>query len=62
MRLVTELMRLAQAPTNKASDKVSAIAGIPKIEAAMQRVVELDEFHDDGGAHLYLGALEVFSS
>lgn len=34
-----------------------AIAEIPKIEALMRRVVELDESHDRGGAHLYLGVL-----
>jgi hypothetical protein len=34
-----------------------AIAEIPKIEALMQRVVELAETHDDGGAHLYVGVL-----
>jgi hypothetical protein len=34
-----------------------AIAEIPKIEALMQRVVELDDSHERGGAHLYLGVL-----
>lgn len=35
----------------------SAIAEISRVEAIMQRVVELDEFHADGRAHLYLGVL-----
>ncbi|MFU8857023.1 MAG: TRAP transporter TatT component family protein [Deferrisomatales bacterium] len=35
----------------------SAVAELPKIEAAMARVVELDEGHEAGGAHLYLGVL-----
>jgi hypothetical protein len=34
-----------------------AIADLPKIEAAMRRVVTLDEAYDHGGAHLYLGVL-----
>lgn len=34
-----------------------AIAEIPKLEAVMQRVLELDGSHDRGGAHLYLGVL-----
>ncbi len=34
-----------------------AIADLPKVEAAMRRVVALDESHDRGGAHLYLGVL-----
>ena len=39
------------------ADDWSAVAEIPKIEALMQRVVELDESYEDGGAHLYLGVL-----
>lgn len=35
----------------------SAVADLPKVEAAMARVAELDEAHDGGGAHLYLGVL-----
>lgn len=38
-------------------DDWSAVADLPQIEAAMKRVVELDEAHDFGGAHLYLGVL-----
>ena len=39
------------------ADDWGAVAEIPKIEALMQRVVELDESHERGGAHLYLGVL-----
>jgi hypothetical protein len=35
----------------------NAIADIPKVRATMQRVVELDEQHEDGAAYLYLGVL-----
>jgi len=35
----------------------NAIADLPKVEAAIRRVIELDESFDDGGAHLYLGVL-----
>jgi len=34
-----------------------AVAELPKIEALMQRVVELDESHAHAGAHLALGVL-----
>lgn len=34
-----------------------AVADLPKVEAAMRRVVALDETYDRGGAHLYLGVL-----
>ena len=34
-----------------------AIADLPKITALMERVVELQETYDDGGAHTYLGVL-----
>ena len=34
-----------------------AIAELPRIRAMMLRVVELDEGHDHGGAHAYLGVL-----
>ena len=40
------------------SDDWSAVADIPKVEALMERVVELDDTYDDGGAHLYLGVLK----
>jgi hypothetical protein len=39
------------------ADDWGAIAEIPKIEALMQRVLELDEAHERGAAHLYLGVL-----
>ncbi|MEE9281172.1 MAG: TRAP transporter TatT component family protein [Myxococcota bacterium] len=39
------------------SDDWGAVAEIPKIEAALERVVELDESYDGGAAHLYLGVL-----
>jgi hypothetical protein len=38
-------------------DDWNAVADLPKVKAAMQRVVELEEDHDRGGAHLYLGVL-----
>ncbi len=34
-----------------------AIADIPKVRATMQRVVELDERHEQGAAYVYLGVL-----
>jgi hypothetical protein len=34
-----------------------AVAELPKIEALMQHVVELDESYEHGGAHLHLGVL-----
>ncbi len=36
-----------------------AIAQLPYVKALLQRVVELDESHRQGGAHLYLGALNA---
>lgn len=39
------------------ADDWSAVAELPKIEALMRRVVEMDESYDHGGAHLYLGVL-----
>lgn len=41
------------------SGDFSAIADIPKIRVIMQRIVELDEGYQNGGAHLYLGVLET---
>jgi hypothetical protein len=38
----------------------NAVAEISRVEAIMQRVVELDEFYQDGQAHLYLGVLATF--
>jgi hypothetical protein len=34
-----------------------AIAQLPKLQALMERVVALDDDHEEGGAHLYLGVL-----
>ena len=39
------------------SEDWGAVAEVPKIEALMRRVVDLDESYDHGGAHLYLGVL-----
>jgi hypothetical protein len=38
----------------------NAVAEISRVEAIMNRVVELDEFYQDGAAHLYLGVLATF--
>ncbi len=38
----------------------NAIAEISRVEVLMQRVVELDEFYQNGAAHLYLGVLATF--
>jgi TRAP transporter T-component len=38
----------------------NAVAEISRVEAIMKRVIELDEFYQDGGAHLYLGVLATF--
>jgi TRAP transporter T-component len=35
----------------------NAIADLPKVRAAMERVVALDETHDHGSARLYLGVM-----
>jgi hypothetical protein len=35
----------------------AAIAEVPKVEALMERVLELDESYEGGGPHLYLGVL-----
>jgi hypothetical protein len=39
------------------SDDWSAVAELPWVEAAMERVLALDERWDDGGVHGYLGTL-----
>ncbi|MCP4119695.1 MAG: hypothetical protein GY737_30695 [Desulfobacteraceae bacterium] len=41
------------------SDSIKALARLPRIEAIMARVVELDEGYMDGSAHIYLGALAM---
>ncbi len=38
-------------------DDWSAIADLPKVKLAMERVATLDENHDHGNAHLYLGVM-----
>jgi hypothetical protein len=38
----------------------NAVAEISRVEAIMQRVVELDEFYQDGAAHVYLGIMASF--
>lgn len=35
----------------------NAIADVPKVRVTMERVVELDEQHDQGAAYVYLGVL-----
>ena len=35
----------------------SAVAELPWVQAAMERVLVLDEAHDNGGIHVYLGIL-----
>ena len=42
-------------------DNWNAIAEISRVESIMMRVVELDESYQDGGAHLYLGAVETLT-
>lgn len=39
------------------SDNWQAIADLPKVEAMMRKILELDENYEQGGAHLYLGIL-----
>ena len=39
------------------TDDWAAVADKARVDAMMQRVVELDEGYDDGAAHLYLGVL-----
>ncbi|MGI9258618.1 MAG: TRAP transporter TatT component family protein [Gammaproteobacteria bacterium] len=37
----------------------SAVGEVPWVQAAMDRLLELDETHDDGGVHVYLGILNA---
>jgi len=37
----------------------TAVGELPWVQAAMNRVLELDESHDDGGVHVYLGVLNA---
>ena len=41
-------------------DDFNALADIARIEAIMNRVIELDETYRDGAAYLYLGSLATF--
>jgi len=41
------------------SDDWNAIADLPKIEVAIRRVVELDEYYDQGSPFLFLGVLST---
>ncbi len=40
-------------------DDFNALAELAQVEAIMHRVLELDEGHEDGGAHLYLGSFAI---
>lgn len=42
-----------------ASSDWAAVGELPWVQAAMNRVMELDESHDDGGVHVYLGILNA---
>jgi TRAP transporter T-component len=41
------------------SDDWNALTDLPKLEAALERLVELDESYEHGSAHLYLGMLNT---
>lgn len=38
-------------------DDWNAVAQIARVQLIMEKVIKLDELHDSGGAHLYLGTL-----
>lgn len=38
-------------------DDFNAVADLPRVEAVMQRVIDLDEAYQAGAAHLYLGVI-----
>lgn len=38
-------------------DDFNAVADLPRVEAVMQRVIDLDEAYQSGAAHLYLGII-----
>jgi hypothetical protein len=40
------------------SDNWSALVDLPKVEQALERIVQLDEGYERGNAHLYLGVLK----
>lgn len=39
------------------ADNWQAIADLPKIQASIERVLALDDTHDNGNAHVYMGVL-----
>jgi hypothetical protein len=41
------------------TDDWNAIAQLPKIEACFERVLAIDDAHDGGNAHLYLGVMNT---
>lgn len=41
------------------SGDFSAIAELSRVKALMQRIIDLDEGYDQGGAHLYLGVFDT---
>lgn len=41
------------------SDDWAVIAELGKAKALMQRIIELDEYHENGGPHLYMGGMET---
>ena len=43
-------------------DDWNAVAEIPRVEAIMLRVIELNETYQDGGAHLYIGIFSTLLS
>lgn len=44
------------------SEDWNAIAELPRVTAIMQRIIELDETYQQGGAHLYLGVTNTLLS
>lgn len=40
-------------------DDFNAVAELSRVETIMQKILALDEFYKDGGAHLYLGTLAI---
>ncbi len=43
------------------SEDWDAVALIPRVEAIMNKVAELDETHQNGSVHIYLGVLETLA-
>jgi tetratricopeptide (TPR) repeat protein len=40
-------------------DNWTALADLPKVEAALERIIQVDETYERGSAHLYLGVLKT---